>query len=724
MAGGSDAAAGGAPASGVTSRDIAGVLFRRKGTSGAFLVAAGLAAAAYAFLAPPVFRSEAKLLVKVGRESVALDPTATTGRIISVARSRMNEINSELEILGSRELAGGVVDDMGPGRILRTGRQAGGQAVAGDRASARAREKAVETVLASLDISVVKDSNVIAASFEAPDPELARAVLDKFIALYLDHHISVHRTAGSHSFFVAETEKLRARLERVETALRDVMDESGITSLEDQRETVSRHVSELELELAKTDTARAAAWARLDALIGQVECLPVMRVSSETSGIPGTAVEAVRERLYELQLEEQDLRARYRPDSIPVQQLRRQIEEARYLLSREETTHKEVTRELNTTRRDLELARCVERGNVASLDATRRALQSALVDARERLRAFNGRAVEIERLERQRDLDEAKFREYSEKLEQARVDQALEERRISNIGIVQAATLPVKAVRPRKKVILALGLLFGLTGGVAAAFLGERMGRSFHTPEDLERRTGCPTLAAIPLGGSGGDRTGRGGPSDAHALRAFEELRERLLLVLGGDRASEKTVGVLGSDLGEGASTVAAGLAVRLARGGNGPVLLVDASLHGGAVHRVFGLACSPGLGDLLAGVASDKDAITSSGIAELDVLPAGEGEAGVPVAQRIGALGRLMAGWRKRYRFVMLDMPPVWHTPALARAAASLDGIVLVVEAGRSRPEAFARTRGIIDKAGGRILGAVLNKRRFPIPQWVYDRI
>jgi len=225
MAGGSDAATEGPPPSGVTSRDIAGVLFRRKGTSGMFLVAAGVAAAAYAFLAPPVFRSEARLLVRVGRESVALDPTATTGRIISVARSRMNEINSELEILGSRGLAGGVVDAIGPGRILRTRSRRGRGAVA---ASARAREKAVETVLASLDISVVKDSNVIAASFEAPDPELARVVLDKFIARYLDHHISVHRTAGSHSFFVAETEKLRARLERVETALLDIMNESGI----------------------------------------------------------------------------------------------------------------------------------------------------------------------------------------------------------------------------------------------------------------------------------------------------------------------------------------------------------------------------------------------------------------------------------------------------------------------------------------------------------------
>jgi capsular exopolysaccharide synthesis family protein len=207
-------------------------------------------------------------------------------------------------------------------------------------------------------------------------------------------------------------------------------------------------------------------------------------------------------------------------------------------------------------------------------------------------------------------------------------------------------------------------------------------------------------------------------------LKAFEELRERLLLVLGTNLSSGNTVGILGSDLGEGASTVAAGLAVRLARGGNGPVLLVDASLHGGAVHRAFGLAASPGLGDLLLGTALDEDVIARSGISELDILPAGEAEPGVPLAHKIEELGRLITLWRERYRFVVLDLPPVGHTPAAARAAASLGGIVLVVEAGRSRLEAFARTRDLLVKSGGRILGVVLNKRRFPIPQWVYNRL
>ncbi len=717
MAGESNAGSereGGRPLLQWTSRDVAGVLFRRKGASGTFFVATAVGVVSYVLFAPEVYRSEAKLLVKIGRESVALDPTVTTGRIISVARSRMNEINSELEILKSHDLACGVVDSLGAGRILGTG----------ERDAPPERAKAVEAVIRALDINVVKDSNVISASFEAKDPELAREILRKLLALYLDHHIAVHRTPGSHAFFAAETEKRRARLDDIETELRDLMNESGIASLSGHREILTQHVGEFELAVARTDAARAAAWARLEALISQVEGLPAMQVSSETSGIPGTAVEAMRERLYELQLREHDLRTRYLEESIPVQQVRRKIEEATTLLSREEVTHKEVTRELNTTRRDLELARCVEQANVASLDATRREQRRSLADAAERLKAFNDIALRIERLERDRGLEEAKFREYSEKLEHARVDQALERKRISNIGIVQPATLPARSVRPRRKLVLALGLLFGLTGGVAVALVGESLGSGFHTPEDLERRTGCAALGAVPFSGGKPSRGRDGSPPGAHAMRAFEELRERLLLIMRADGASGATVGVLGSDLGEGASTVAAGLAVRLARGGNGPVLLVDACRDEGAVHRAFGLAASPGLGEVLAGGASEADAIAPSGIAELDVLPAGEPDSGVPLAQEIGALEGATTEWRKRYRFVVVDLPPVAETPAAARAAAALDGAVIVVEAGRSRCEAFARTRELLVKSGGRVLGVVLNKRRFPIPRWVYDRL
>ena len=59
-----------------------------------------------------------------------------------------------------------------------------------------------------------------------------------------------------------------------------------------------------------------------------------------------------------------------------------------------------------------------------------------------------------------------------------------------------------------------------------------------------------------------------------------------------------------------------------------------------------------------------------------------------------------------------------------LFRSAALLDGAVLVVEAGRSRHESVERARQLLDKAKVRTVGVVLNKRRFPVPRWLYDRL
>ena len=70
------------------------------------------------FLATEIYRAEAKLLVRLGRESGFLDPAAPTGQVVSLGQSRESEISAELEILKSRELAIKVVDALGPSVIL------------------------------------------------------------------------------------------------------------------------------------------------------------------------------------------------------------------------------------------------------------------------------------------------------------------------------------------------------------------------------------------------------------------------------------------------------------------------------------------------------------------------------------------------------------------------------------------------------------------------------
>jgi len=99
-------------------RDFYSILFRHKWKVSVFFLTVMVTVTLGTYLVAEIYRAKATLLVRIGRESVTLDPTAATGQVISLGQSRQSEINSELDILRSRELALRVVDAIGPQKFL------------------------------------------------------------------------------------------------------------------------------------------------------------------------------------------------------------------------------------------------------------------------------------------------------------------------------------------------------------------------------------------------------------------------------------------------------------------------------------------------------------------------------------------------------------------------------------------------------------------------------
>jgi uncharacterized protein involved in exopolysaccharide biosynthesis len=129
------------------------------------------------------------------------------------------------------------------------------------------------------------------------------------------------------------------------------------------------------------------------------------------------------------------------------------------------------------------ISRVHEQGNISllelvplaeSLKTRSEALRERWLSSCDELRKVNEQEIEVARLAREVDLAEAKYRKYSAALDQARLDEALEIERISNVSIVQAPTLEPKPVRPIATLNLALGFLFALGGAVALAQLADR----------------------------------------------------------------------------------------------------------------------------------------------------------------------------------------------------------------------------------------------------------
>ena len=95
-------------------------------------------------------------------------------------------------------------------------------------------------------------------------------------------------------------------------------------------------------------------------------------------------------------------------------------------------------------------------------------------------------------------LSEQEYLNYRDNLQATEISAALDSAHVSNVKILQPATLPVTPVKPRKTRMIAIGLFIAFFGSIGFAFVIEYFDHSFKTNEEVERRLGLPVLATIP----------------------------------------------------------------------------------------------------------------------------------------------------------------------------------------------------------------------------------
>ena len=513
-----------------TLRDVYRALFRHKGKAGGFFVAVMTAVLLAIVFLPKVYRSEGKLFVRLGRENATLDPTASPGqeRVVLNPASREHEINSVVEILGSRVLLERVVDAVGPAAILdQQGDSAPsedppanlamasiGPVDAPDAAAGSGkegwleqfslvtplsdRERAVAELKGNLAVEPARKSNVIVVSYESHSPKLSQAVVARLIDLYLHEHVRLNRTSGACGFFDEQASRLRSELSEAQEQLRDLKNETGLAVPERQRELIVERIGRLEDELLRTSEEMAAAESRVRRLREKLDGLDEVCVAAATSGMGNDGTDRMRQQLYDLQLREQEMLAKYTDQHPRMREIREQTAAARQIFRREEATRTEVTKGPSRTFEEAQIELLREEPQLASLGSRAETLRAQLAGVRGELRSLNENELRIARLNREVELREADYRKYAANLEQARIDEALESERISNITIAQPATLESKPVRPRVLLGLILGLVVGLGGGLGLALTAECLDRSFRGPEDIEKKLELPALVSIP----------------------------------------------------------------------------------------------------------------------------------------------------------------------------------------------------------------------------------
>ena len=238
--------------SGVKLGDIFFALFKRKGTIMVCAALGIIAAAAFYFLYPPSYESQAKLLVRYVLERSAVDPVEAEKAATASNTQGDRVIGAEMEILTSWDLAMEVARAIGPKRLLPTAKEPTDSQAAG-------------SIISGLKAISDKGSNIIFISYKNGNPEVATLVLQELLSRYFVKHLEVHRSAGAFDFVTQQTDQVRASLNQTEDALKSLREKTGIASLKEGSVALTTEAAKAQEQL----NAAEADLAEQQALVNQ-----------------------------------------------------------------------------------------------------------------------------------------------------------------------------------------------------------------------------------------------------------------------------------------------------------------------------------------------------------------------------------------------------------------------------------------------------------------------
>jgi uncharacterized protein involved in exopolysaccharide biosynthesis len=463
----------------VLLRDVATLMFRHKRLlSISFFTVVCLALCA-ALLLPRKYESSVKLLVERERADVVISPERNDGyRGVSEEISEA-ELNSELELLRT--------DDILRAVVLRTG-------LAGINPSAAKVDQAVARLNASLHIEPINKSNIIGVTYRSTNPQLSANVLNTLTTLFLEKHLQVRRPNGQYQFFDQQAERYKQELAQVEKQVAA----SSVVSPQLLRDRTLEKLADLKAAAVGTNAEIAETERRIASLNDLETRTPERLVTERRTADNPQLLQNLKSTLLTLQLNRDQLLAKYEPTYRPVQDLDRRIMDTRAAIELEESKPvREETTNQNTAYEWIRTEMAKAQAELQGLRGRQSADTRILSDYNEDLRNLNTHGMEEQDLLREAKSAEANYLLYSQKREEARISEELDQRKILNVVVVQSAFVPATHVHQRKKLAMLGGiaaLLLSLTVVLVSDFFDPR----FRSSHELAAFLDVPVLAAIP----------------------------------------------------------------------------------------------------------------------------------------------------------------------------------------------------------------------------------
>jgi capsular exopolysaccharide synthesis family protein len=722
-------------------RDLVRVLRKRK----FFVLGCALATLLIGVLAciviPDQYTSTATLLVDKD-SSGGLDLGSLSGLASAVAggddlktemQTHSTMLQSETTVLHVVEKLG--LDQISPYKYKQSfwGRKPELRAEQGlplEKAKAR-RERIFKMIVKNLKVDPQQDSRLINVSFSDHDPERAADIANAFVTTYTQDYLQsrFQATAQASDWLSGQLNNLKSRVAAAQQKLSDYERRTGLGILtlgmggEGGGQSGGNAISSgtqipaveklatlnQELTAAEADRISKEAVYRLtqtkspDVVLG-------LGSSNLTSGGAGESpaqqsslalLQSLRQQQASLQMAYADALTKYGARNPHLAQLEGQMTAIKKAIG------DELQRINERARNDFELARQTEDG-----------IRKAYLQQEQEVNKLNNSTIQLEVLAGEALSSRRLYEELYGKLQEASIQAGV---RATNLNLVDVARPSATPTRPNWMLYPAVGLGVGLLLGIGGAFVWENLDDTIVTPDQVEQLAWFPVLTYIPQSDLSKTSLGRTGgvenPMDPSLLvsrpnspeaEAYRVLRTSILLSTVNEQV--RTLLVTSPLSGDGKTTVCYNLAVAFAQHGK-RVLLVDADMRKPRMHYLFRLPKSPGLSNVLSGMAPLTECVRQHPVTTgLSFLPAGTSPPNP--AELLGAkrFDSLLEESKQQFDLVIIDSPPVLLVTDPVAISMKVDGTIVVVRSRSTTRPILNRAAETLARSDGRKLGFVVN--------------
>lgn len=615
----------------------------------------------------------------------------------------------------------------------------------------RTPEQTLEALKSRIRIQV-EGLDAFSITFEGERPQQVVQLTNRLAELFVERTSDLRgeRVEQADGFLDAEVARLQAELRQQEEGLKAYR--QSVAQLLPERLAANLKLLEnLQQQMRSKTDQIIEGQARRVAVIDEMKALE-QRGALEAAPRERTAAEV---RLDEQRLKLRQLRARYTVRNPEIERTEAEIRELE-AIGIPAGAHRELS-PLQLRYLALKAEALLIDEQLRSYRQERSGLAKDIGISERRVNSSPGLETTLAQLTREAALTRSRYETMLAKQQQSKLGERLQKSTNSaGFKVAEPARLPLAPSIPRRIRIIFMAFVASLGLGLIGILLAEQMDTTFDTVEEFQRFTNLPVLSAIPAvsnraarrrngsnrGSSGVDSSGPGDGDSVFTQEQSRHYQKNRLSVLSDPRSvpseqyrilamkvqqwAEESDGrvlvVTSSAGGEGKSLTALNLSLALSTSLTGPVLLVDSDLRRPMVHQYLGLNQgqhdTSGFSDLLTQTGGDFTSCAAK-LGKLDVILGGTrpqnpvGMLSSPRAQE------LLAQWRKDYRLVILDGPPLIPIADSHVLGALADGVVVVVRARQTRRELFRRAVESLSAAN--VLGIVLNDVEYGDTRYAY---